>query len=373
MWKEFNMLSNDPVDFMQKRKKDFLSVNILKTIALIGIIIAHLDWTNVNKAKILYSYWVSPAFTFLITIFAYQSAQDFIERNIFDWYSPQYFTKLIKRFIPAYVLLIACQLLINSVFIGQPIRTGFYTILTEGAFGPGGYYFLILLQLFYVFPFYLYLARDYPMIGFTALVIFSVIYPLWPADKLTPLLYTNLFFRFSIALFLGSALSFHWESLKKTALPIFALIFGFFYFVLQDLSFDFQLFNRSKDLEGSLYPGLYVFGILFFFLSNEERFIKLNDKIRRLFFVIGDSAYHILVFQLFFFSFLNTPFNAVLTELLGIGASPRIRIITEFLTVVPFCILAGIFFYLFQAFIFRKFFSNPQSQFQTSKESVDGE
>lgn len=367
------MLSINQVFPPSKRKEEILSVNILKTIAILGIIISHLDWTNVNKDRLFYLYWISPAFTFLITIFAFQFARDFSGRSLWDWYSPDYFWKLVGRFIPAYVLLVISQMVIHSMILDQSLRTGFYTILTEGAFGPNGYYLLILLQLFCVFPFYLYLARYYPMLGFTVLVIFSVMYPLWPMDKLTPLLYNNLFLRFSLELFLGSALFFHWESLKKTALPIFSLVFGFFYFVLQDLDFDFQLFNRSKDLESSLYPGLYVFGILFFFLSNEERFKKLNDKIRALFFIIGHSVYHILVFQLFFFSFLNVPFNHRMMKLLGIGVSPRMRFITEFLIVIPFCILGGIFFYLFQDFIFRKFFPNPQLQFQTSKESVDGE
>ncbi len=366
------MFSVDYAPHSTNKDTELVSINLLKVIAVIGIIISHLDWENVNTIKILYSYWVSPAFTFLITIFAFQFARDFSGRSLWDWYSPDYFWKLVGRFIPAYVLLVISQMVIHSMILDQSLRTGFYTILTEGAFGPNGYYLLILLQLFCVFPFYLYLARYYPMLGFTVLVIFSVMYPLWPMDKLTPLLYNNLFLRFSIELFLGSALFFYWNSIKKTALPIFALVFGFFYFVLYDLGFDFQLFNRAKDLEGSLYPGLYAFGLLFYFLANEEKLTKLNPIIQRVIFTLGRSTYHILLIQLFLFSFINAPLQVTLIKLFHIDPTPRIRIAIEFLSVMAICISGGILFYYLQTFISRKFSSAHQSRAIYSKESIDG-
>lgn len=331
----------------------FLSIELLKIFSLVGIITSSLDLSYINTDKILHVYWVAPAFTLLITIYSFQLARHFIDQDIWSWYSPVFFKKLVLNILPPYLLLIFFQIFSNSLILGVPIKTTLYTILTEGAIGRNAYYLFILFQLLYVFPFYLLLAKYYPMSGFAALIIFAVVYPLWPADKLTTLLYNNLFLRFSIQLFLGSALAFHWKTIKKSALPIFAFLFGFFYFVLQDLDYDFHLFNRAHDLESSLFPGLFIFSIIFFMLSRENFFQKFSLNVKRFVVLLGDSIYHILIFQLYYFSFLRQPVNLAFINSLQNIHSHRVQFLIEFVFAVTICFSGGLITYYFHKIAFR--------------------
>lgn len=227
-----------------------LSLDILKGLAAIAVIVNHISWIGINKSIFLYRFWVSPAVPVFVVITSFLYSRTFIKIGFDSWYSKENFRHFAKRFGPAALLILVLQFFIEVVRHSIPVSEFIRMILIGGLYGPGGYYVSILLQFICIFPFFFKLSYQKPLLGFVLIVFFE--YIIWNNSgyNINEFSLSN----FNIPLFRrylsGRYFIFSLWSPKKNNYPHHSVIFRHF----------FSCFRRcwlyvysSKSLEGIIF------------------------------------------------------------------------------------------------------------------------
>lgn len=333
-----------------------LSLDILKGLAAIAVIVNHISWIGINKSIFLYRFWVSPAVPVFVVITSFLYSRTFKKIGFDSWYSKENFRHFAKRFGPAALLILVLQFFIEVVRHSIPVSEFIRMILIGGLYGPGGYYVSILLQFICIFPFFFKLSYQKPLLGFVLIVFLSILYEIIPATILTNSLYRILIFRYSVAIYLGVILYFHFDRLKKTIIPTIALSSGIFFLVLGDVGYTYTVLNRWRE-SSSIFAGLYSFAIVFYFIKNEFAFNCKSyffNAFRQLA-ILGFSSYHIFLSQMFYFLYFHRHIKNILEITITSANKKMIIFFLEWIISVSVCCIAGIIWFKLENIFFKCF------------------
>lgn len=122
-----------------------VSLDYIKTIAMIMIIITHLPWNTLERNNYLFPFWIDLAVPLLMIVTGinwYNSAKrnGKFKRNI-----PRY----LKRILFLYFIVALIEFLILIVK-GDNVNEILFNLLI-GGYGPGSYYTFIMIQLILIF------------------------------------------------------------------------------------------------------------------------------------------------------------------------------------------------------------------------------
>jgi len=332
------------------------SLDYLKTISIFMVIVTHLSFTAISRKTLLFPYWIDMAvpFFFIISGYMYSLSWEKRElRNLKDWFGCKNFLdKFLRIFLP-YIIIFGIEILLFRILhrnvTVREIIYGFFT----GGWGPGSYYFPVLVQLLLLFPFVFSLSKK--KYGWFILIYIEILLEIL-IQKLgvSDTTYRLLFFRylgfvtFGILLYLHSTKRYVWvvsKILNKKCLLFLAFLSGIAIIFLLNYSF-YQPLLFKRWTTTSLPTLLYSFPLVFSFTKAESlirRVPKALDDIVR---IIAKSTFHIFLTQMAYYWFYKQD-----------AIRLRYSVVQSFLI----CISAGILFYYIENYLTTRLFKRRNS------------
>lgn len=333
----------------------FPQIDILKTLAIISVILLHSLPSNILKMSFS-QFHISQAVPILFILLGLTSGIYFAKKEAKSQkiYNREYLFNRFKRIIIPFFLifiisLIAGITLLGDYYIGWLSLLGYLPIP-----GPGNYFFSILLQFIFIAPLLFIIYKKSPkfmlIILFLCDIIFQLISPFILIFNEIPYLYSACILRYFSAISLG--LYIHDELLNYSYIDIYSkrnlfillyLPISIVYLFLSNfIGQPFPLFSDKWGFQNVIsffYPLILVIIVL-----NIRAFKFENDRIFfKIFILIGQASYHIFLIQMIFFSFNLSFVNLFLN--LNIFNNFLMQILIGTLTNIIITITLGILFY----------------------------
>lgn len=336
---------------INNKPSNIKSFDYLKTIAILMIVVTHLSFSEITRKNLRFPYWIDMAVPifFIISGYVYSLSADKRKlESIKDWFKFDNFSnKFLRIFIP-YLIIIIIEVLLykinNRYLSSREIVNGFFT----GGWGPGSYYFPVLLQLLFLFPFILFITKT--KYGWLVLVLIQILLEIISQKfAMSDLVYRLLFFRylgfvtFGILLYLDNAAKYKGFVSKitnnKYYLSLMFLLGIGTIFLLNYSLYQPYLFKRWTTT--SLPVVLYCLPLVVVFMKAERLLNKIPKVLDRVILIIAKSTFHIFLIQMTYYWFKG---------------SEDLRLRNSFLLSLIICIPLGILFYYLESLLTEKLF-----------------
>ena len=308
----------------------------LKGIAILCVIITHLGWEQADRLRLGFSFWVEMAVPVFMLITGYLHAASYyraggITRAALKKQIPRTMIKYTVPFAMVYVL----ELLFFSVFTVVTTKTftaanawEFFLKLFQGGWGPGSFYYPVLVQLVFLFPCIFCVVEKYRAKGLVlcggANILFEIVKLAWGVSEDT---YRMLVFRYIFVLAFGCWLYMERErSISKVVLVLGALIGGAYIAAIDYFGYMPTVFNYWS-----------ITCMISAMLAVPPVYVCLKGKLRcRPLEKLGEASYAIFLVQMVWFGCGGRKFVSVISD----------SFLVEAVSCVAACVIAGLAFHV---------------------------
>ncbi len=204
------------------------SIDFIKGIAILFVVFTHYQWTDEQRLKLLFQFWISmavPAFM-IISGFVYSKSYSKHKINTFEKaYSVKgILNKYLRYTLPFAVTFIIEEILFALTGRNVGIRQFVHDFLIGGV-GKGNYYYPIMIQFIFWFPILYFIIKKYDYKGLLICFAINGVYEL--AQKLYDMsgyTYRLLLFRYTFLIAFGIYLAIGKTKIKKSVYAIGAII-----------------------------------------------------------------------------------------------------------------------------------------------------
>lgn len=312
------------------KRNNFLDV--LKGICILLVILTHFDWTEAQRLKYLFPYWMNPAVPIFMIISGYLYSESFKRKEVTTFSKAYAFSgiidKVLRYTIPLIMIYIIEVPLKMYVFDTTFTPWQIFCRLWVGGWGPGSYYYLYMIQLIFIFPLVYFAICKWDFKGLVLLTAVNALYEIIKVPmNISDGAYRLIVLRYTFAMSLGCYFSIGKFKIKKW-MGIASLIFGavFIYAVCYG-GYTPIFFNRWSRT--SMLAVFYVAPIMYLLIN------KVNWNCRPLS-AIGKASYNIFLVQMVYFHLANRIFDGISGNFGGM------------ITAYSICIVLGLLFYKVQ-------------------------
>ena len=306
------------------------NLDLIKGFCILLIILTHFYWTDYERLRFLFPFWVEMAVPIFMIISGYVYSLSFQRHNI-DSISKAYrvknvLTKVIRYTIPFLVVFIAeiIVYIIKSGEIDDPISILYFFL--KGANGPGSYYYPILLQFVFVFPIIFFIIKKLDFKGLVICTIINFVYEvLQSAYYVNEECYRLLVFRYIMVIAFGCYLA-----IGKRKIKWYVFLTAFFVGLVYIIVFNYLGITPifTKYWTGtSFWACMYILPIAAFWISRKNLKFKPLE-------IIGKASYNIFLVQMFYYAFIANMLYSVIKNYF-------FQLTTNFII----CLVLGIIFY----------------------------
>lgn len=304
------------------------TIDFIKGVCILIIIFTHYTWSDSERLKFLFPFWVDMAVPMFMIISGFVYSKSFEKRKIVQieeaYLLYNLLDKVIRYSIPFIITfmveeLIFCLLGVADVSVSQVVMA-----FLRGGSGAGSYYYPIMIQFIFWFPIIFFIIKRYDVKGFCICFLINFIYELLQrAYGMGDMCYRLLVFRYTLVIAFGCYLAIGKRTLDKLLLIVCTLL-GIIYIIL------FRYVGLTPLITihwtgTSFWACLYILPISLILLKT-----KLNCKVIE---CIGRASYNIFLIQMVYFNFAGYIYNLI-----------PCRIIQILFNIV-FCAIGGIVFY----------------------------
>lgn len=319
-------------------------INILKGICILSVIILHLDFTAKQRLNFFFGYHLDMAVPVFMIISGYLysfSAERCNISTISDWFKINNFLRKVKRLSIPFLFIFILQILYSILFmhvawsVYNPIKL--VTDFVSGGYGPGSYYFPVMLQLLLIFPLMLIPFKKHPRITIVVIILLNLIYELLQNQiNIRPWLYRLLFFRYITHVLMGMSFYKYKDKIPPHVIAILFFIGCQYVLCTQYLGHPSKLFTQWT--ETALPTAFYALPLVYMYMYNFDfKETWLLKKVA----MIGKASWHIFLVQMFYY---------------WANFSHSHSLYKSFLLSILFNIPVGIIFYYFEQKISKKLF-----------------
>ncbi len=311
-------------------------IDYLKAIFIVLVIINHTELVSVtNPAYLLLIVQAVPAFMILSGYTFALSVQGKSMARMYD------VSQMVRRFfrytIPAIIAY-------TIYLIGWWFR-GDYRLTAEdiierfvmGLYGPGGYYYGMMIQLLLLAPLMYLLIKRFLWKGVLAIGGINLLYEIFVGIiGLDEGVYRVIILRYSLLVALGMYLYLKPECKKNKLWGGLSVIIGLIYLLAPSWGYQNKLFRFWSST--SMMTAFYIYPLLAGMIEKQEVFAirnRLGDLLSR----VGEASYHIMYVQLIYFV-------GVKEVLYGIINLSRFGPIFEMLFAILISVIGGYIFYV---------------------------
>lgn len=152
-------------------------IDVVKGVCILLVVLFHYQWSETIKKYFLFAFWFDMAVPVFMIVSGYVYSRMFERRGICrlsDAFELVFLLKRALRFIVPFTMYYAVHLIVICVL--DPGGVGVLSAVAgyfEGGFGPGSFYFPVMLQFLILFPFVYFLVRKYGQSGFAACILIT--------------------------------------------------------------------------------------------------------------------------------------------------------------------------------------------------------
>lgn len=130
-------------------------VDLLKGVCILFVVFTHYSWTDSQRLKMLFPFWIDMAVPLFMIISGYVNALSFQKKG-FDSFKDCYSSKeLIAKFLRLtipFVFVILLETIADYAVFGNLSITKSLVMFFVGGKGPGSYYYPVMVQFVFLFP-----------------------------------------------------------------------------------------------------------------------------------------------------------------------------------------------------------------------------
>lgn len=301
------------------------SIDILKGVCIIFVIVTHFA-SSEETLRFLFPLWIVMAVPFFMIISGYVYAGSYIRNDIkslSDAYRPKFLIDKMIRYTIPYTVAWVIEFLWFWFFDDRVL--GWKAFLV-GGYGPGGFYYPIMMQFIFTFPVIFFIIKKYDFYGLLLCGAANCLYEILRyAYGMNGECYRLLIFRYILVIAFGCYLSLRTRRVKKIWGYV-SFIVGLLYIIL--ISYTAYSPKIITYWTGTSFVScLYVLPIAALLID------KCKVKLKALE-LIGKASYNIFLVQMIYYSFLaGMIYSFVSSRILELAAD------------ISICVLIGIIFY----------------------------
>lgn len=328
-------------------------INYAKAFCIILILITHSEIRDNARSWIIFPFVINMAVPIFIFITGFNYSNSNLRRGLDTFLSMLNLKLLLRRFLRLAIpfsIILSIEIIFNIG--GDYSSHGFFTYFINshalpgnffiGGFGPGSYYFPVMMQLIIMFPFLYWIIHKFNSKGIIFIFILNILYEivcnLINIDSAT---YRLQSFRYLFCFSTGIWFA-HNQQIKNKLILLVSFIFGITYILLK----SYTSINIPFDNGWGAFPCLstfYLFPIFYF------SYKKLNDKTIKfkffdtIFSLLGKASWHIFLVQMIYYTCINN--ESIYKEL---------PLMLNIFINIGSCSIIGILFYKLESSILNK-------------------
>lgn len=306
------------------------ALDILKGICILCVIITHLEWTDAQRLRFAFPFWISMAVPVFLIITGYLYALSFERRGIHSFraaYSPSNIIPKVIRYTFPFLFIFVAEYVYKSLLIGfnksiLAILSGFI----KGGYGSGSYYYPLLLQFIILFPIVYFVIKKFLAKGCFFFLAVNILYEIVKYyGGMSEKTYRILIFRFLFVIAFGCYVGIKKLNIKKPLMIVSSAV-GIAYIIIALYLHKGPPFINYK-IYVSVFNVLYILPIVLLF----NKGIKCKPIE-----LIGKASYNIFLVQsLYYFVLAKTP-----------GRFFELNMPLQILISIGICCAAGTLYYL---------------------------
>lgn len=327
-------------------KNKYPFITYLKAFAIIAIIVTHCKFTASQRYHVIFPFLIETAVPFFIVISGFNYSGSYVRHNVCSFTKMYDLNLLFKRVfrlgLPFTIIAVLQYLFIMPYY--EKYHHKFSTFWINGAWGPGSYYFPMMMQLLALFPLIYWTVKKFKEKGVLTIFLLNFLFEfIAAASNMSGAAYRLFFFRFMIFAALGAYVVLYKDRIKDKFLNM-SLMIGIVCISLT-IYCKQEVFWPLINWKGTnMLSCFYVFPLFVYFYDYLKDGNFSNKIIDKTLTVIGNASWHIFLIQATYFSIINAPkFRTS-----AYSNSP-------FFEAIPLawgiCICLGILFYYIEKFI----------------------
>ena len=234
-------------------------IDILKGICIIFVIVTHFSWTADEKLKYYFPFWINMAVPLFMIISGYVYAFSYKKHNIkctSDAYELKgILSKMVRYTVPfaiAFAIEIGYMVYAHKMPADEDLVLRLIKDFMVGGYGPGSYYFPLMIQFIFIYPIIYFIVTKYEFKGVLLIGLLNALFELMQcAYCLNYTCYRLLIFRYILLIAVGCCTAQGKVKQHKLVLLIsfvIGLIFIYNYNYERLRSKDIQVLKYCTDL-----------------------------------------------------------------------------------------------------------------------------
>ncbi len=322
--------------------------DILKGLGIIIIIITHFRWEDSERLKYLFPFWVDPAVPVFIIISGYVYAMSYERNNIKNLSSGYKFDFVVNKIIRYTIPFLMAYLIEVIVFMFTKSDLNIYYVVVRficGGVGPGSFYYPIMMQFIFTFPFIFFIVKKYDYAGVIICFVINCVYEILQRSYMvSEETYRLLLFRYIFLMSVGCYI-YMGKTKPKTIWKIVSMILG----MLWLLAFKYLGYKPIVLIYWSgtcMFAALWIAPVVDFLLRNEKMahisFKPLEE--------VGKASYNVFLTQMVFYRYARGIVYNIPNRALSLLACICVNIIV------------GLFFYKIESKITKAFSAHMKNK-----------
>ena len=322
--------------------KRYNSIDIAKGICITFVMIAHYAWYESEKLKLLFPFWVDMAVPLFMVISGFVYTKSFQKNKISSLENAYTLHSIVKKII-RYSVPFAIAFTVEEVFyivLENVHHTPAHILKTfiMGGFAPGSYYFPLMIQFVFYFPFIFVIIRKYKFKGVIICFFINLLYEVLKFSYGMNLeCYRLLVFRYTLVIAYGCYLA--TEDHKRHKILSFLCFFLGLTYIIGYKYLDFTPIITSYWPATSMWACLYLIPIAAPLIINRAK----NQVIE----TIGKASYDIFLVQMVYY-------NAHIRGGADIVYKLVENRVLQLVLGIVICVLIGLLFYYLETPLTKK-------------------
>ncbi len=319
-------------------------LDIIKGVCILFVIITHYDWQESERSSLLFPFWIDMAVPVFMVISGYANAASYKQNQIqclADIYSFRFLIKKLLRFTIPFSIIYILEVFIeicmegNLLFNGSFSYINIFTCFLSGGWGPGSYYYPIMIQFVFVFPIVYFVIKRNHTLGFVFCLLANAIFEILQYSYgMNESFYRLLLFRYLMLIAFGCFLYQNREKIFRLSGGIVSLAIGASFIILFVYKNHPPVFITYWTSTCWI-AGLYVLPILTMLIKLDFRCTVLE--------MLGRASYNIFLVQMVYYKFYASNIYEKIE-----------RRRYELLASIVICIVIGLVFYWGESFFTKK-------------------
>lgn len=267
------------------------------------VIITHYDWED--KIHAVFLFGINMAVPIFMLISGYNFAASGLRKadgRIVKMYQPDLLLPRIVRFTSPFLIIYTLEVSLKVIQGEEYSVLDIFEDFLEGGYGPGSYYYPLMLQMLVVFPLIFLMVKRLGKWGVVLAAYFNFIYEIWlhTADMELET-YRLLIFRYTFLLALGCYLFFYLQDKIRFWVLGSMLCVGIGYlYEIYYADYEPQLFTYWTRT--SMMTAFYIFPLIYLAFRYGMK-LRIPGALGKAAERIGQASYHIFLVQMVYYHF----------------------------------------------------------------------